>query len=72
MTTAARTPAAQRSASADGLPEKDRVLVGVLFVITYITSIAAKFSLYPPFLENADYIVGDGEDTRVLWGAWPR
>jgi hypothetical protein len=45
-------------------------VVGVLFVITYITSIAAKFAFYPPFLENADYIVGDGEDTRVLWGAF--
>jgi hypothetical protein len=44
-------------------------VVGVLFVITYITSIAAKFSFYRPFLDNADYIIGDGEDTRVLWGA---
>jgi hypothetical protein len=46
------------------------LVVGVLFVITYITSIAAKFALYPPFLDNADYIVGDGEDARVLWGAF--
>ena len=41
-----------------------------LFVITYITSIAAKFAFYPPFLDNADYILGSGEDTRVLWGAF--
>jgi hypothetical protein len=46
------------------------LVVGVLFVITYITSIAAKFAFYPPFLENADYITGTGEDTRVLWGAF--
>jgi hypothetical protein len=46
------------------------LVVGVLFVITYITSIAAKFSLYAPFLENADYIVSDGADTRVRWGAF--
>jgi hypothetical protein len=46
------------------------LVVGVLFVITYITSIAAKFAFYPPFLDNADYIVGAGEDTRVLWGAF--
>ena len=39
-------------------------------MITYITSIAAKFCFYPPFLDNADYILGDGEDTRVLWGAF--
>jgi hypothetical protein len=42
----------------------------VLFVITYITSITAKFAFYPPFLDNAAYILGDGEDTRVLWGAF--
>ena len=39
-------------------------------MITYITSIAAKFAFYPPLLDNADYIVGNGEDTRVLWGAF--
>ena len=46
------------------------LVVGVLFVITYITSIAAKFAFYPPFLDNADYLLGDGQDTRVLWGAF--
>jgi hypothetical protein len=45
-------------------------VVGVLFLVTYITSIAAKFSLYSPFLDNADYILGRGEDTKVLWGAF--
>ena len=71
MTTTTRTPAtsapsARRWTRCDG----PRYVVGVLFVITYITSIAAKFAFYPPFLDNADYIVGDGEDTRVLWGAF--
>ena len=46
------------------------LVVGVLFVITYVTSIPAKFSFYPPFLDNPDYILGSGEDTRVLWGAF--
>ena len=70
MTTTTRTPATRRPqrASMDPL-RRTAYVVGVLFVITYITSIAAKFAFYPPFLENADYIVGDGEDTRVLWGA---
>jgi hypothetical protein len=45
-------------------------VVGVLFLVTYVTSIAAKFSLYAPFLDNPDYLLGDGEDTRVLWGAF--
>jgi hypothetical protein len=47
---------------------KTALLTGVLFVITYITSIAAKFAFYPPLFEPG-YIVGAGADTRVLWGA---
>ena len=71
MTTTTRTPANKRSQRAPMTPSRRTAyVVGVLFVITYITSIAAKFSLYPPFLDNADYIVGGGEDTRVLWGAF--
>ena len=71
MTTTTRTPATQRSQRAPMDPlRRTAYVVGVLFVITYITSIAAKFAFYPPFLDNADYIVGDGEDTRVLWGAF--
>jgi hypothetical protein len=71
MTTTARTPATKRSPRAPMDPmRRTALIVGVLFVITYITSIPAKFTLYAPFLENADYILGDGEDTRVLWGAF--
>ncbi len=71
MTTTAHTPANKRSQRAPMTPSRRTAyVVGVLFVITYITSIAAKFAFYPPFLDNADYIVGDGEDTRVLWGAF--
>jgi hypothetical protein len=43
-------------------------VVGWLFVITYVTAIAAKFALYPPLFEEG-YITGPGDDTRVLWGA---
>lgn len=69
MTTTATTTD-QRSQQAPMDPmRRTAYVVGVLFVITYITSIAAKFSLYPPFLDNADYILGSGEDTKVLWGA---
>ncbi len=71
MTTTARTPAT-KPLPRDPMDSVRRtaLVVGVLFVITYLTSIAAKFAFYPPFLDNADYIVGDGEDTRVLWGAF--
>ena len=71
MTITDHTPASKRSQRVPmDYVRRTALLVGVLFVITYITSIAAKFSLYPPLLENADYIVSDGEDTRVLWGAF--
>jgi hypothetical protein len=67
----ARTPANKRSQRTPMDPmRRTALVVGVLFVITYITSIPAKFSLYPPFLDNADYLLGSGEDTRVLWGAF--
>ena len=49
---------------------KTALVVGVLFLITYVTSIPAKFALYPPMLEEADYILGAGADTQVLWGAF--
>jgi hypothetical protein len=69
-TTTTGTPARKRAQRAPMTAlRRTALVVGVLFVITYITSIAAKFFFYPPFLENADYLLGSGEDTRVLWGA---
>ena len=71
MTTTATTPTSMRPLRAPMDPlRRTALVVGVLFVITYITSIAAKFAFYRPFLDNADYIVGSGDDTRVLWGAF--
>ena len=67
----ARTSADKRAPGAPMDPmRKAAYVVGVLFVITYITSIAAKFAFYPPFLDHVDYITGSGDDTRVLWGAF--
>ena len=43
-------------------------LTGVLFLITYITSIPALF-LYHPVLHDPRYIVGSGADFRVSLGA---
>jgi hypothetical protein len=43
---------------------------GVLFIITFVASIPAAFSLYKPVLHNANYIIGAGADSRVLWGAF--
>jgi hypothetical protein len=44
-------------------------IVGWLFVVTYVTSIAAKAVLYPPLFDG-NYVTGPGEDSRVLWGAF--
>ncbi len=43
-------------------------IFGVLFALTFITSIAALL-LYDPVHNDADYILGNGADTRVELGA---
>jgi hypothetical protein len=68
MTTTTRprtVPAAPMSAH-----RKTALVVGSLFLITYLTSITAKFSFYPPLFDTTDYVVSAGSDTRVLWGAF--
>jgi hypothetical protein len=45
-------------------------VTGVLFLITYVTSIPAAFFLYPPVLTDPNYIVGAGADTSVRLGAF--
>ncbi len=44
-------------------------IVGVLFVLTFITSIPALL-LYGPLLNHSDYILGAGADSRIEWGAF--
>ncbi|MGZ5399806.1 MAG: DUF4386 domain-containing protein [Nocardioides sp.] len=70
MTTTQRMSArtAGRAAQTDPL-RRTATIVGWLFVVTYVTSIASKAVLYPPLFEG-NYITGPGEDTRVLWGAF--
>ena len=61
-----------------GLPTLDRrtgaparkvaLVAGAFFVITFISSIAGLL-LYDPVLNDSDYIVGAGADTRVTLGA---
>jgi uncharacterized protein DUF4386 len=47
---------------------KTALIAGVLFIATFITSIAALL-LYDPVLNDAAYIAGAGADTRVFLGA---
>src|SRR5918994_3172175 len=51
-------------------PQQIARVTGVLFLITYITSIPAAFVLYPPVLDDPRYIVGSGADTSVRLGAF--
>jgi hypothetical protein len=48
---------------------KVSLITGVAFIITFVASIPAAFYFYSPVLNNADYILGAGADTRVAWGA---
>ena len=45
------------------------LIAGVLFVITFVTSIPALL-LYDPVLNDPNYIVGAGADARVFLGAF--
>jgi hypothetical protein len=44
-------------------------VTGLLFLITFVTSIPAAFLLYPPVLDGARYVVGTGGDVGVAMGA---
>jgi hypothetical protein len=41
----------------------------VLFIITFVTAIPAALLLYPPVLDDANYILGAGADAGVAMGA---
>ncbi len=58
-----------RSRTAPDPTRRAATIVGWLFVLTYVTSIAAKIGFYPPLFDG-NYITGPGQDTRVLWGAF--
>ena len=44
-------------------------VTGVLFLITFITSIPAAFVFYPPVLTDPTYIISGGADMGVKLGA---
>jgi hypothetical protein len=49
---------------------KIALVTGILFVITYITSIPPFVYHYVPVVDDPRYIVGAGADNRVLTGAF--
>src|SRR5687767_6997421 len=44
-------------------------IAGWLMALTFLTSIPAALILYDPVLNNTDYILGAGDDSRVTLGA---
>src|ERR1700731_3179817 len=65
------TAAATRSKGAVQVNPNRRIalIVGVLFFLTFVTSIAGAVA-YGPVLSNPDYVIGAGADTRVFVGAF--
>lgn len=64
------TPSSERTSAAalDRPTRRLALIAGAFFVITFVTAIPAVI-LYDPVLNDADYIVGAGADTRVFLGA---
>jgi hypothetical protein len=48
---------------------KAALVTGVLFVLTYVTSIPARLFLYAPVRFDVNYIVGAGADSQIALGA---
>lgn len=44
-------------------------VTGVLFIVTFITSIPAAFVFYPPVLNDPNYVISAGADMGVKLGA---
>ena len=51
------------------LARKSALATGVLFILTFVTSIPALV-LYGPVLNDAHYVLGSGADTRIFVGAF--
>jgi len=66
MTATAHTPAAVRAATS---PMRGRArLAGVLYLLTFVS--IPTLALYNPIRDHADFILGAGSQTGVLWGAF--
>jgi hypothetical protein len=66
MTVTAQTPGAPRP-SPDPM-RRTSLVAGVLYLMTFV-SIPTLF-LYDPVREDADFVLGAGSDTGVLWAAF--
>ena len=67
MATTSRTTTTKRAPMDSS--RKTALAVGVLFILTFVTSIAGALA-YGPVLSDLNYITGAGADTRVFVGAF--
>ena len=65
MTTTAPAPATRRVPTDP--TRRTAFVAGIFYLITFAASIPAV-ALLGPVLDNPDYIISAGADTRVLWG----
>jgi Domain of unknown function (DUF4386) len=65
MTTTAQTPAVAR-ATTNPIRRRAR-LAGVLYLITFVS--IPTLAVYEPVKDHADFVLGAGSDTGVMWGA---
>src|SRR4051812_28722931 len=65
--TATIAPTAARRAPVDWTRNNARA-AGILYLITFAASIPAAFYFITPVLDDPNYIIGSGADTRVMIG----
>jgi hypothetical protein len=65
MTTTVHTPTAT-SPTIDPMRRTSRA-AGILYLITFVS--IPTLALYQPIRDDADFVLGGGSDTGVLWGA---
>ena len=63
-----------RAGRASGIPmdplRRTACLAGVLYLVTFASSIPARFYFLDPVLSDPQYILGSGDGTRVVVGAF--
>jgi hypothetical protein len=64
----------QQAAAVEQSPQQRQRarIAGWLMALTFVTAIPAALILYDPVLNETDYILGSGDDTRITLGAPPR
>lgn len=65
MTTTAHVPAPTRPSP--DLMRRTSLAAGILYLLTFVS--IPTLGLFQPVREQADFVLGSGSDTGVLWGA---